>query len=75
MTSPTVHPEPWPWNSSKVKVLLKDDAPSVRIRIDEIGRETFCSTLCSTPIKVRAALKRRATGQIRLRIMYFDLLQ
>ncbi|EAT82301.1 hypothetical protein SNOG_09966 [Parastagonospora nodorum SN15] len=56
MTSPTVHPEPWPWNSSKVKVLLKDDAPSVRIRIDEIGR-------------VRAALKRRATGQIRLRII------
>ncbi|CAN9463747.1 unnamed protein product [Alternaria alternata] len=73
MLSASSQPRDWPWSFPKQKVLLKDDSAAVNVRITDIAKDSYTSTLHTSPNEAEKALSRKAVKPTRVRLMCVDL--
>ncbi|CAN9443153.1 unnamed protein product [Alternaria alternata] len=69
MLSASSQPRDWPWSFPKQKVLLKDDSAAVNVRITDIAKDSYTSTLHTSPNEAEKALSRKAVKPTRVRLI------
>ncbi|KAH6842129.1 hypothetical protein B0T12DRAFT_424667 [Alternaria alternata] len=69
MLSASSQPRDWPWSFPKQKVLLKDDSAAVNVRITDIAKDSYTSTLHTSPNEAEKALSRKALKPTRVRLI------
>ncbi|CAO2655110.1 Nn.00g101740.m01.CDS01 [Neocucurbitaria sp. VM-36] len=69
MSAATFQPRDRPWTLAKSRVFLKDDSNAVNIRITDVAKDHYASTLYTSPTRFQEAIDSTSLDKIKIRII------